>query len=533
VGNKGTMSVPAVAAAIAFVLAVGVAVPAVAGPSQGSTNPADLLLGTYLGGTGDECSDLGSDCQSSVARGPDGSIYVVGTTESADFPTTSGAYDRVGGTDACPVGPDCTDAFVARLDPTGSRLIYATYLGGSGSDCRTGCSLALDAAGAAYVAGGTVSPDFPTTFGAPDRTCGSDGHCNGGSLDGFAAKLSPDGSTLVYSTYVGGAYLDWVRSIAIGPNGAAYLVGATYSDDFPVTPGAFDTTFNGGYVDAFVTKISPAGTTFGFSTYVGGKLGDLGVDITLHAGTVYAVGYTNSYDFPTSPTAFDRTADGAYDAFLIRLNTSGSKLRFGTYLGGSAVECLEGCAVAVTAGGDPVVAGATRSTNFPVTAGALDTTFGGGSWCPCDGFVTELDPDAAHLIYSTFLGGSGADFVHDLRVGAADEATVAMETDSPDLLTTAGAFQHRFGGGYSDAFVATLAVDGATLAFGSYLGGTGSDCLDHCAIALARGPVALITGDTRGGHFPTTAGAYRTTPVGLIDAFVAELDLAPGSLGHG
>jgi hypothetical protein len=521
---------PWVAVALAMLLAAGVAAPAPAAAGAAAPNAAaDLLLGTYLGGTGDECSDLGSDCRSGVALGPDGSIYVVGTTESADFPTTPGAYDRVGGTVVCPVGPDCSDAFVARLDPTGSRLIYATYLGGSGSDCITGCSVAVDRAGAAYVVGGTVSSDFPTTYGAPDRTCGSDGRCNGGALDGFVAKLSPDGSTLVYATYLGGSNVDWVRQVAVGPNGAAYVVGATYSDDFPVTAGAFDTTFNGGYVDAFVTKISPAGTAFAFSTFIGGTLGDLGMDIALHAGTVYAVGYTNSYDFPTSPDAYDRSADGEYDAFLVRLSRSGARLRFGTYLGGSSIECLEGCAVGVTAAGDPIVAGATRSSNFPVTAGALDTTFGGGSWCPCDGFVTEFDPDATRLVYSTFLGGSGADFVHDLAVGASGGATVVMETDSPGLLTTAGAFHHRFGGGFSDAYVATLALDGSALTYGSYLGGKGSDCLGDCAIALGPGPVASVAGDTQGGGFPTTVGAFQPKRIGHIDSFAAELDIAPGS----
>ncbi len=508
--------------ALASVPAVGAAT-----PTAPAGDRADLLLGTYLGGSTDECSDLGSDCQSDVAIGPDGSIYVVGSTESPDFPVTPGAYDTVGGTPQCPVGPDCPDAFVARLDPTGSTLIFATYLGGSGSDCELGCAVAVDDAGAAYVAGGTDSPDFPTTNGAPDRTCGSDGHCNGGAPDGFVAKISADGSTLQYSTYLGGFDTDWGWGLDVGANGAAYVTGATYSDDFPITPGAFDTTFNQGYVDAFVTKISPAGTSLGYSTFVGGTLGDLGVDIRTRNGTAYVVGYTNSYDFPTSAGAFDRTADGEYDAFLVRLNAKGSKLMLGTYLGGKGVDCFEACSVAVTGDGNPVVAGATQSANFPVTPGALDPTFGGGSWCPCDGFVAEFDANATSLVFATYLGGSGADFVHGVAVDGSDRATVVAETDSSDMVTTPGAYQHRFGGGYSDVFVATLDASGATLRYATYLGGKGSDCLGDCAVSVRSGPVAYVTGDNWDGHFPTTFGAFEPSRRGGIDAFAAELNISP------
>jgi hypothetical protein len=261
---------------------------------------------------------------------------------------------------------------------------------------------------------------------------------------------------------------------------------------------------------------------------VGGSLGDLGVDITIKGHTVYEVGYTNSYNFPTSPSAYDKTTNGSYDAFLIGLNWRGSALRFGTYLGGGDVECLLGCAVAVTSSGHPVVAGATESSNFPVTAGAFDTTFGGGSWCPCDGFVTEFDETASHLVYSTFLGGSGADFVHDARTDAAGEVVVAAETDSADMLTTPGAFRRRFGGGYSDLFLATVAPGGASVLYATYVGGTGSDCLSDCGVALGGASKAYVAGDNRGGRFPTTDGAFQPKSRGAIDAFVAVLDVSPG-----
>jgi hypothetical protein len=515
---------------LALVTAFCVAGPASPVVAASSGDKADLLLGSYLGGHRDECHDLGSDCSTALALGPDGSIYVVGATESTNFPVTPGAYDTVGGTAQCPVGPNCTDAFVARIDPKGSRLIYATYLGGSGTDCQLGCAVAVDSAGAAYVTGGTESTDFPTTFGAPDRTCGSDGRCNGGGQDGFVSKSSPDGSPLEYSTYLGGAAVDWGRSIALGPRGAAYVGGATYSDDFPVTPGALDTSFNGGYVDAFVTKIAPNGRSFAFSTFVGGTLGDLGVDVALSADadTIYEVGYTNSYDFPTSPTAYDRTTNGEYEAYLIALDRTGSTLELATYLGGNGVECYLGCAVAITPAGDPIVAGATESSDFPVTDGALDTTFGGGSWCPCDGFVTEFDPTASHLVYSTFVGGSGADFVHDAAIDAAGGAVVVAETDSTDMPATAGAYRRHFGGGYSDAFAAALAPDGSRLDYGTYLGGAGSDCLSDCGVAVAAGGLAYVAGDNRAGGFPTTRGAFQPKRGGRIDAFVAVLNTAPG-----
>jgi hypothetical protein len=487
----------------------------------------DLVLGSYLGGSGDECTGLGSDCKVGIALGPDGSIYLAFPTESADMPTTPGAYDRTGGTQKCPVGPDCPDAFVARLDPTGSELIFATYLGGSGSDCILGCSLAVDGDGAAYLTGGTESDDFPTTIGAPDRICGTDGRCNFGD-DGFAAKLSPDGSKLEWSTYLGGSDTDWGRKVVLSPLGSAFVVGSTFSDDFPTTPGAFDATFNGGYVDIFVTKVSPSGTAFGFSTYVGGSLGDEGVGLTLHRGSAYAVGYSNSFDFPTTPGAPDRTANGSYDSVLVRLDQNGSALGYGTYLGGSGVDCFEGCTVQVTADGSMIMAGATHSSNFPVTPGAFDTTFGGGSWCACDGFITKLPADSGPPIYSSYLGGSGVDFVHGMELGRGGTPTVVVETDSAGLFTSQGSYQRRNRGGFSDIYVATVNDDGTRLRFGTYLGGPGSECLTDCQLVMRPGPVAYVVADNRDGGFPTTSGAFQPESAGAIDAVVAQVRLDRG-----
>jgi hypothetical protein len=488
---------------------------------------ADLLLGSYFGGSGDECSDLGSDCKVGIALGPDGSIYLSFPTESADLPTTPGAYDRTGGTAKCPVGPDCPDAFVARLDPTGSRLIFATYLGGSGNDCILGCSLAVDRDGGAYLTGGTSSDDFPTTLGAPDRVCGTDGRCNSGD-DGFAAKLAADGSGLEWSTYLGGSDTDWGRKVVVGPHGAAYVVGSTFSDDFPVTDQAYDGWFNGGFVDIFVTKVVPSGTAFGFSTYVGGKLGDEGVDLTLHGRSVYAVGYSNSFDFPTTQGAFDRSANGSYDAVLVRLDRNGAALGYGTYLGGSGVECLDGCAVQVTSDRSVIVAGATHSSNFPVTPGAFDPTFGGGSWCACDGFVTKLPADSGPATYSSYLGGAGADFVHDMALGPGGLPTVVVETDSSGLFTRHGSYQRRNRGGFSDIYLATVNADGSALAFGTYLGGPGSDCLSDCQLVLRPGHLASVVADNRDGGFPTTSGAFQPEPAGAIDTVLAEVNLERG-----
>jgi hypothetical protein len=339
-----------------------------------------LVYSTYLGGSGGDASYGG------IAVDAAGNAYVAGTTESLNFPTTPGAFQLARG---CCGG----DAFVAKLNPTGSGLVYSTYLGGGNSDGANG--IAVDAAGNAYVAGATLSINFPSTAGAFQPICGG-----GGAWDAFVTKLNPTGSALVYSTFLGGGRSDGAGGIAVDADGNAYVTGSTDSSNFPTTAGAFQTTFverylGGGHFanDAFVTKLNPTGSALVYSTYLGGGGSDLGLGIAVDAaGNAHVTGYTDSIDFPTTAGAFQTTLGGSLDAFVTKLNPTGSALAYSTYLGGSGYDY--GSGVAVDTAGNAYAIGETASSNFPTTAGAFQTTFGGGGdYYVSDAFVAKIVDD--------------------------------------------------------------------------------------------------------------------------------------------
>jgi hypothetical protein len=322
-----------------------------------------LAYATFLGGSDDEEGWA-------VAVDASGAAYVAGETESSDFPTTPTAFDTTYN------GGYWGDAFVAKLNPEGSALAYATFLGGSGWDC--GNAIAVDASGAACVAGLTDSPDFPTTPAAFDTTLN-------GYHDTFVARLDPDGSALAYATFLGGSGSDDGCGVAVDALGAVYVAGWTGSPDFPATPAAFDTTFNG-RTDAFVARLDPAGSELAYATFLGGSDEDYGVTLAVNAsGAAYIAGETRSSDFPTTPTAFDTTFNGGLDdAFVAKLNATGSGLIYATFLGGFDQD--DGHAIAVDASGAAYVAGWTESPDFPTTPASFDTALSGSM----DAFVAKL-----------------------------------------------------------------------------------------------------------------------------------------------
>ena len=319
-----------------------------------------LFYSTYLGGSS-------TDRGAGIAVDAAGNAYVTGITDSADFPTTMGAFQTaVSGTG---------DFFVTKLNPTGTALVYSTYLGGSGSDSSPG--IAVDAQGNAYVAGFTGGTDFPTTEGAFQTAIT-------GSNDVFVTKLNPDGSALVYSTLLGGSRADVAFGLAVDAAGNAYVAGWTESTNFPTTAGAFQTSF-GGNRDAFVTKLNLTGSARVYSTYLGGSTLDQGRAIAVDAqGSAYVTGFTGSTDFPTTPGAFQTTPGPG--AFVTKVNPSGTGLVYSTYLGGHFLDT--GIAIAVDALPSPnaYVTGSSGSGNFPTTAGAFQTTASGGS----DAFVAKI-----------------------------------------------------------------------------------------------------------------------------------------------
>jgi hypothetical protein len=357
----------------------------------------NLEYATFLG-------DLNYDWGNAIAVDSAGAAYITGVTHSPKFPTTSGAFDRVCGTDGtCTLDTTANtvrpDAFITKLNPAGSDLVYSTFLGGSLDD--HGYDVAVDQSGNAYITGNTISDDLPTTAGAFDQGCGSDGTCDFDGdhtvyYDAFVAKINAAGKALAYSTYLGGLGGDGGFALTLDLAGAAYLTGYTFSSiDFPTSPGAFDRSFNG-FKDGFVAKLNPAGAALSYATLLGGSESDDGRAIAVDgAGNAYIAGITFSGNFPTSLDALDATFNGDDDAFVTKLDPAGAQLSYSTYLGGASTD--EAYGIGLTGNDIVYVAGLTSSANFPVTTGAAYTqgTCGsdGGSDHACyDAFVAKLAP---------------------------------------------------------------------------------------------------------------------------------------------
>jgi hypothetical protein len=455
-----------------------------------------LVYSTYLGGNGD-------DYAGSIAVDAAGHAYVAGVTASPDFPATPGVFQATAG--------GGQDAFVAKFSADGKSLLYCTYLGGNADDAAF--SLAIDAAGHAYIAGITGSTNFPTTAGAFQTA-------PGGGPDGFVAKLSADGKSLVYSTYLGGNGWDQIYGIAVDPTGNAYVAGFTASANFPMTAGAFQATYSAGASDAFVAKLSGDGKSLVYSTYVGGNGDDAAYAVTVDAtGHAYATGYTNSANFPVTTGAYQSGARGGQDAFVTKLNTDGKSLLYSTHIGGSSDDA--GYAVAVDATGHAYVAGFTYSSDFPTTAGVAQSKFAGGS---SDVFVTKLSADGAKLAYSTYLGGAGDDNANAVALDRAGRAYVGGFTSSMNFPVTASAYQGTFNGGPFDAFVASLSADGKSIVYATYLGGSAADYINSVA-ADSHGNV-YAAGITYSTNFPTTPGSVQPSPRVVQDAFITKLNIA-------
>jgi len=464
-----------------------------------------LSYATYLGG-----SDV--DQGTGIAVDGSGYVYVTGDTFSSNFPTVNPEQGMFAG------GTQYGDAFITKLTPDGSSIVYSTYLGGSADEDVW--KIAVDSAGEAVVAGYTASTNFPLA-NAAQSTYG------GGPYDGFVSKLSADGSSLVYSTYLGGSGDDEGYGVALDGAGNAYVTGLTSSPNFPTTANAAQSSF-GGYYDAFVTELSPSGSLV-YSTYLGGSSDDDGYAIAVDgAGNAYVAGATASSDFPVSTNAYQPYFVGGcsknsctYDAFVAKISAGGTSIAYGTYLGGSGDDMAEG--IAVDGNGNAWVTGNTASADFP-TVNAPQSTFGGGAY---DAFVAEVTPDGSGLAYSTYLGGSGDDEAYALALDTSGDVYVAGETASTNF-PTVNAAQSTFGGGPYDAFVAELGAAGGGTIYATYLGGSGDDA----AFGLAIGPdgSADVAGLTSSTDFPVTNAVQSAYNSGTYDAFVAGLAAAPAGV---
>ncbi|MFB3896052.1 MAG: SBBP repeat-containing protein [bacterium] len=418
-----------------------------------------LVYAAQIGGTY-------SEYPTGIVLDSDDNAYITGVTGSSNYPTTAGAFDT-----SFNNSYGYYDAFVTKLNASGTALVYSTFVGGTTDD--HGHSIALDNSGNAYITGMTKSTDFPTTAGAYDTSYNGNyvGHCNV-----FVTKLNSTGSALIYSTYVGSLYHDEGNDIAVDQTGNAYVTGITSSPLFPVTSGAFQTTYTDGTpdgYDAFVFKLNSSGSGLTYSTYLGGTGGtDNGTGIAVDAsGNAYITGLTYSRDFPTTPGALsttlnqDTSISSTDDAFITKLNPTGTALVYSTFLGGNGLDF--GDRIVIDASGNAYVTGQTRSTNFPVTHSGYDQSYNGGSASAYAGdvFVTRLNATGSAVVCSTYLGGNKTDSGSGIALDNAGNAYITGYTQSTTFPTTIGTFQRAFNMfGTTHAFVSKLVIDNSPLA---------------------------------------------------------------------
>ncbi|MFY9622485.1 MAG: SBBP repeat-containing protein [Pyrinomonadaceae bacterium] len=465
-----------------------------------------LSYSSYLGGSGE---DIGLG----IAVDSFGNAYVTGFTTSNNFPTVNSLSP----------GADFRDVFVTKVNAAGTALVYSTYLGGN--NFERGQSIAVDSSGHAYVTGRTSSGNFPRVTPIQSGL--------GGSEDVFVTKLSANGSELLYSTYIGGAGPEDGRGIVVDAAGSAYVTGQTDSPNFPTGSNSFQPTFGGSRFggDAFVTKLNPAGSALVYSTFLGGHDYDEGNAIALDSfGNAYITGATHSPNFPTA-NGFQSTINSfcsspgapiapCFDAFITKLNPTGSALVYSTFLGGFGRD--EGHAIALDSSGSIYVAGETNSGNFPVANAFQPHLTGSGSFIAAsDAFITKFNPAGSALVYSTYLGGQGhGEILGGMVVDAQGNAYVTGHTGASDFPTT-DSMQPMAGSG--DAFITKLSASGSALVFSTFFGGT--DYEESNAIAVDTAGNAYITGRTW-GSFPTEKPFQPFFGGGGInegDAFVAKI----------
>ena len=464
-------------------------------PSRPLTIDPGIVYSTFLGASG-------TDTGWAVAEDAAGNAYVASETKSSKFPTTAGAYDTTyngGG-----------DAVITKLAPDGKSLVYSTFIDLGGAERPKG--IVVDEDGAAYLTGAT-GPTNPID-------------------DAFVLKLAPSGAAVEWTRRLAGKAIDGGEELALDPAGNVYVVGQTASSDFPVTPGAYDTTFAAAgsktTTDAFVTKLSPDGATR-WSTFLGGStfeisFGGAGIDVD-GSGAPWVAFQSFSGDYPTTVGALDRSGAGGA---VTRLAPDGGSLLYSTFLGAPGTDVA---GLRLDPSGAVYVAGATSDAAFPTTAGAADGTLGGR-----DAFVTKLSP-AGTLGYSTLVGGAGSETGGALDVDRTGAAYLTGFTNSDDFPTTPGAFDRSFdsvpgANGYppGDAYVVQLEPNGSALRYATYLGGTEAT-ENAVGLAVNDAQSVAVTGTTSlGADYPTTEGAFDRTfghsaPYNNADAFTAKFDL--------
>ncbi len=528
-----------------------------------------LSYSTYLGGSTD-------DAGTAITVDAAGSIYVVGFTSDADFPVTTGAFQTTNTVNNLV-------AFVAKLNAAGSALVYSTYLGGTASDSLVSetdaFGIAVDRTGSAYICGETYSNDFPVTTGAFQTQ--NKGFAND-AQNAFISKLSPDGTALSYSTYLGGSGLaitigtlganffegDSPLRMTVDTAGSAYVVGTAYSTDFPTTSGAYQLSNKAAAnfaSNAFVAKLSPNGSSLVYSTYLGGSgvspsslpindgegRGEAGYGIAVDtAGEAYATGYTFSANFPVTANSYQQvnhgTANVAANVFVSKFNATGTSLVGSTYLGGTGrtiggngdLDVLDngddGIGVALDTSGDAYLIGVTSSTDFPTSTDAYQTTNKAATNLATNLFVSKLDPTLSTLMYSTYIGGSGVasptagdsgtgDFGTGIAIDTTGDAYITGATESRDFPVTSDAFQSgpRSAQTVDSGFFTEVNSNGSALQYSTYLGGSGAGAYGGTQFSYFQGDFfyditldgfanAYLTGYAYSYDFPVTKNGLQT-----------------------
>ncbi len=443
--------------------------------------PVELLYSSYLGGSEKENGNA-------LALDADGCRIIAGETRSSDFPVEEPFQEIYGGS---------RDAFVSKVSQDGGQLLFSTFLGGSFVDYAN--DIAMSELEEIILTGNTVSSDFPLLNPFQGDQDGQ---------DAFITRLSPDGATLLSSTYLGGSMGESSRAVTIDQSGSMTVVGYTDSPDFPLQ-NPFQGTYTSPLDDAFIARISPEGNSLVFSTYMGGYGTDQAFDVIVDdEGNSYVTGRTSSSNFPVM-NAYQESFAGTMDAFAVKLSPDGSEMIYGTYLGGSQWD--DGRAVGLHEG-YLLIAGSTESLGFPVKYSFQEELAGGPSG---DGFLTKLDPTGQELVYSTFYGGSLSDGLRGLWVDEGGSAFVTGYSLSPDL-----PLQNPFQGnlaGSDDCMVARFAPWGSELFWSTFLGGT-DDEAGHDIEVDASGNTHIV-GTTYSADFPVL-NPYQSELLGTSDVFL-------------
>lgn len=479
-----------------------------------------LNYSTYLGPTG---------AASSIAVDSAGNVYIAGSA-ALGMSTTAGAFQSVPATK--PRGDG--SAFVAKLNNSGTALLYCTYLSGNLSDWAIG--IAIDVSGNTYIAGQTTSTNFPVTTGAFQTA----NHAS--NVTSFVAEINSTGTQLLYSTYLGGSSRTEATGIAVDKFGDAFVTGETLDTDFPTTKGSLQPTpkitplVN---LTGFVTELNPAGTSLVYSTYLSGTGADFPIAITVDADdNAYLGGFTSSTDFPTTAGAYQVAivgdTVGHSSGFITKINPAGSQLVYSTLLGGEYNTRV--LAIALDASNNAYVTGLTLSPDFPVTAGVFQPMPQGLATGGQDSFVTKLNSAGSALVYSSFLG-EGFDTGEAIAVDLAGNAYVAGNTLDLDFPVTPGALQvvnrETETTGDGTCFLTKINPSASQIVYSTYLGGSGegeSDGLESdspSGIALDSSANVYLAGTTVSSDFPTTPGVLQIQNLDtdqIAETFVTEFN---------